>query len=201
MFLGGLWHGAGWTFIAWGSLHGFYLIINQAWHALRRYLGHDLRSSTLMGSAMARVLTFTAVVVAWVLFRSDTIGSAFAVYRGMAGMNGIVLPEQWLNYYGIFGIWLSKSGVLFGATPAFTKALQGPVLIGLLLSIVCFMPNTQQFMQKFEPAINIYRGEKHKATHRVQWSPDWKWAMGCALAMTAGIIMMDKVSEFLYFQF
>jgi hypothetical protein len=116
-------------------------------------------------------------------------------------MNGIVFPEQWLYYSGISGTWLSRSGVLFGATPAFTKALQGPVLIGLLISIVWFLPNTQQFMQKFEPAINIYRGEKHKVTPWIQWSPDWKWATGCALAMTAGIIMIDKISEFLYFQF
>jgi D-alanyl-lipoteichoic acid acyltransferase DltB (MBOAT superfamily) len=200
MFLGGLWHGAGWTFIAWGFLHGFYLVINQVWHALRRYLGHDLKNSILMGRISARVVTFTAVVIAWVLFRSDTIDSACAVYRGMLGMNGFILPEQWLHYSGMFGIWLSKHGVLFGATP-FTKALQAPFLIALLISIAWFFPNTQQFMQKFEPAINIYRGEKYNMKPWIQWSPNWKWAAGCSLAMTAGIIMIDKVSEFLYFQF
>jgi hypothetical protein len=118
----------------------------------------------------------------------------------MLGMNGFILPEQWLHYSGMFGIWLSKHGVLFGATP-FTKALQAPFLIALLISIAWFFPNTQQFMQKFEPAINIYRGEKYNMKPWIQWSPNWKWAAGCSLAMTAGIIMIDKVSEFLYFQF
>jgi len=42
MLLGGLWHGAGWTFIIWGGLHGIYLAINHVWHGLRRHLGHDL---------------------------------------------------------------------------------------------------------------------------------------------------------------
>ena len=46
MLLGGLWHGAGWTFVIWGGLHGIFLVINHAWHGLRRALGHDLARST-----------------------------------------------------------------------------------------------------------------------------------------------------------
>lgn len=201
MCLGGIWHGAGWTFIMWGSLHGVYLIVNHAWRALRRYMGQDLSCSTRLGRVTARIVTFAAVVVAWVLFRADTISSAFGVYRGMLGMNGIVLPEQWLHSSGIFGGWLSSSGIPFGATPAFTKALQGPVLVALLTSIAWFLPNTQQFMLKFEPAINIYHGEKNTTISWLQWSPSWKWAAGCSILMTIGIIMLDKMSEFLYFQF
>ncbi len=45
MLLGGLWHGAGWTYIIWGGLHGFYLIVHQAWQAARSWLGHDLTPS------------------------------------------------------------------------------------------------------------------------------------------------------------
>ena len=47
MLLGGLWHGAGWTFVVWGGLHGIYLVINHVWHALRRRLGHDLAALDL----------------------------------------------------------------------------------------------------------------------------------------------------------
>ena len=42
MFLGGLWHGAGWTFIVWGVLHGFYLVINHAWRDVRKALGFSI---------------------------------------------------------------------------------------------------------------------------------------------------------------
>ena len=50
MLLGGLWHGAGWTFVAWGALHGLYLVINHAWHAMRRALG-DLEAANDMAQS------------------------------------------------------------------------------------------------------------------------------------------------------
>lgn len=49
MLLGGLWHGAGWTFVLWGGLHGLYLVINHAWHGLRETLGFPSGSPTRMG--------------------------------------------------------------------------------------------------------------------------------------------------------
>src|SRR6186997_3277447 len=61
MLLGGLWHGANWTFVVWGGLHGFYLVVNHAWRALRERLGHDLRRSTAWGRAIACAVTFAAV--------------------------------------------------------------------------------------------------------------------------------------------
>lgn len=78
MLLGGLWHGANWTFIAWGALHGAYLVIN---HALRRVPG---RRGKLVHGAGA-VVTFVAVVLAWVFFRAASIDVALAVLRAMAG--------------------------------------------------------------------------------------------------------------------
>jgi hypothetical protein len=201
MFLGGLWHGAGWTFILWGILHGFYLVINQAWRSLRKSFGQDLHKSTLIGSLAARLITFIAVVIAWVLFRADNLESAFAVYGGMLGLNGCVLPEVWLNYSGMLGNLLVSEGVAFGTLPAFTKALQAPILIILLISIAWFMPNTQQFMQKFKPAINIYRGDVTISNLWIKWAPSWQWATCFALVMSISIIMIDQLSEFLYFQF
>ncbi len=201
MFLGGLWHGAGWTFIMWGSLHGLYLVINQAWRSLRKYFGHDLHKPTLIGTLGARLITFIAVVIAWVLFRADNLESAFAVYSGMLGLNGFVLPEVWLKYSGVLGNLLVNGGVVFGTLPAFTKALQAPILIILLISIAWFMPNTQQFMQKFKPAINIYRGDVTTSNLWFKWGPSWQWATCFALVMSISIIMIDKLSEFLYFQF
>lgn len=78
MALVGLWHGAGWTFVIWGALHGGYLIVNNAWVALGYRLNYVL----------ARVVTFLAVVIAWVVFRADTVGSAFNLLAGMFGFNG-----------------------------------------------------------------------------------------------------------------
>jgi D-alanyl-lipoteichoic acid acyltransferase DltB (MBOAT superfamily) len=68
MLLGGLWHGAGWTFVIWGALHGVYLMVHQLWLAVRRWLGHDLDRTTRAGTAIAVGITFLSAVVAWVFF-------------------------------------------------------------------------------------------------------------------------------------
>lgn len=78
MALGGLWHGAGWTFLAWGALHGAYLIINHFWRA------RFGEARTLPTKALAWLLTFLAVVVAWVLFRSVTFDGAVRILAAMA---------------------------------------------------------------------------------------------------------------------
>ena len=78
MLLGGLWHGAAWTFVVWGGAHGLALAVNGAWDRagwrLPRLLGWG---STLL-----------FVVLAWVLFRAPDFGTALRVYTGMAGLEG-----------------------------------------------------------------------------------------------------------------
>ena len=83
MLLGGLWHGASWTFVVWGALHGFYLCINHAWRAFFP----PLRSRVLAWS-----ITFLAVVIGWVFFRAPSIDVALGVLKGMCGMNGLAFP-------------------------------------------------------------------------------------------------------------
>ena len=86
MLLGGLWHGANWTFLLWGMLHGIYLIIN---HALRHVLGGRSNLALRLGGTCA---TFLAVVVAWVFFRATSVGVALDVLHAMWG--GTVTPAM-----------------------------------------------------------------------------------------------------------
>ncbi|MDH3413339.1 MAG: MBOAT family protein, partial [Gammaproteobacteria bacterium] len=92
MVLGGLWHGAGWTFVVWGSLHGLYLMVNHAWHACKRRLG--LRLSNPWTRKLAQLITFLAVVVAWVFFRADSLPTATSILKGMFGFHGVVMPSS-----------------------------------------------------------------------------------------------------------
>jgi D-alanyl-lipoteichoic acid acyltransferase DltB (MBOAT superfamily) len=92
MLLGGLWHGANWTFVVWGGLHGSYL-------AAERWLKeHSLRWKLPSGLALKLLLalvTYTLVNVAWVFFRAKTLHSAFFMLGGMAGLHtnaAAVLP-------------------------------------------------------------------------------------------------------------
>lgn len=84
MLLGGLWHGAGWTFVVWGGLHGLYLVVNHAW----RRLGIE------MPDYAGRVLTFLAVVVGWVIFRARSLADALELLKAMAGLKGLLLRDE-----------------------------------------------------------------------------------------------------------
>jgi alginate O-acetyltransferase complex protein AlgI len=85
MLLGGLWHGAGWTFIVWGGLHGVYLLVNHAWRA-----GAAKLNLTLPKIA-AWLVTFLSVIVAWVFFRADNIGDAATLLKRMFSLKGVSL--------------------------------------------------------------------------------------------------------------
>ena len=81
MLLGGLWHGAAWTFVVWGALHGAYLCVNHAWS---NYGPAVAPRFARVANAAAFILTFVSVVVAWVFFRADSISSATFVLSRMA---------------------------------------------------------------------------------------------------------------------
>ena len=81
MGLGGLWHGAAWTVVAWGALHGVYLCINHAWNHFRPAAPPRFARAADLA---AFILTFLAVVIAWVFFRADSLASALSVLSKMA---------------------------------------------------------------------------------------------------------------------
>ena len=140
MLLGGLWHGAGWTFVAWGGLHGLYLVINHGFREVRHRLGHDLDRPSPWSQAVARATTFIAVVLAWVLFRAEDGTAAIAVLGGMAGFNGI-----------------GPSMIEFGAA----------LWIVPLLIIVWFAPNTQEILTRHDPVLDA-TGESRRRELAIQ---------------------------------
>ena len=94
MLLGGLWHGAGWNFVLWGGLHGFYLVMNHGWQAVREQLGWRAPANLLLRQALhagSVLVTFLAVCLAWVLFRAESLGAAGRLYAAMCGLHGLDL--------------------------------------------------------------------------------------------------------------
>jgi alginate O-acetyltransferase complex protein AlgI len=84
MLIGGLWHGANWTFVAWGAWHGALLA------AHRYYRAQGGRMPWFSG----HVLTLVAVILGWVVFRADTFGQALHMYTGMMGLHGIGVSDE-----------------------------------------------------------------------------------------------------------
>jgi alginate O-acetyltransferase complex protein AlgI len=79
MAICGLWHGAGWTFVAWGVWHGIGLVVCRAWGSLKKPLP----------TSLGWVLTMLFVLVGWVLFRSDSFNSAMSLLLSLSGTNGL----------------------------------------------------------------------------------------------------------------
>lgn len=167
MLLGGLWHGAGWTFVLWGGLHGIFLVINQIWRNFKISLP----------KIIAWMITFLAVLISWVLFRAQSFHDAIVILSTMAGTNGIVLPIAYQNLLGWFPIkeW---QGLPYVPNIGLRNSL---IILTGLLSIVVWAPNTQQIMQRFKPTLLV------------------TWFIG-TLAVFC-LLSLNRISEFLYFQF
>jgi D-alanyl-lipoteichoic acid acyltransferase DltB (MBOAT superfamily) len=83
MLIGGLWHGANWTFVAWGGLHGAALALNSAWD----------RQGHRMPPLLGWLLTLLFVMFAWMLFRAPTFAIAASVMSSMLGLHGLGWPK------------------------------------------------------------------------------------------------------------
>jgi alginate O-acetyltransferase complex protein AlgI len=90
MLLGGLWHGANWTFVVWGGLHGFGLAAERLLSGQREIM--DSRNPS--GRFIRRVVVFTFVCVSWIYFRSQTLAGAFGQLRALFTWN-------WQPVYGV----------------------------------------------------------------------------------------------------
>jgi D-alanyl-lipoteichoic acid acyltransferase DltB (MBOAT superfamily) len=182
MLLGGLWHGAGWTFVFWGGLHGTYLIINHQWNSLRRTLGHDLKKSHWWSRCLGILVTFIAVVVGWVFFRAENMETAIAMCYAMVGANGFSLASS---------LPIDKKVVL------------------LMLLCVWLLPNTQQWIGQHNPALDYQTGAEKtsgwgkRLWQKLQWHPTF---FNSFLVSVIAFIAIIKVlsatkTEFLYFNF
>lgn len=135
--IGGLWHGAGWTFIFWGFLHGIALVINRLWQnrgfKLNRFLSWSV--------------TFFFINITWVFFRAKSWADALKVLEGMF-FGKIVLHEKLANLFGGLG----EYGVEFGAG---MQQIGGNLEIGIVLLIVFIIAvtfkNTNELSKSFKP--------------------------------------------------
>ncbi len=205
MVLGGLWHGAGWTFLVWGALHGSYLIINHAWNNAKRLLNISERSQSKLGKALAWLITFLSVVLGWVFFRAQDFSSAIRILEGMLGLNGFQIPNAIFSRMGSFGVLLQEIGIAtyLGGGTVFVMTF---VWVFVLMFIALFLPNTQQLMAQYHPALILYNhGESNKYSIHLSiplsWKPTTGWAIIIALLGALGVLALTSVSEFLYFQF
>lgn len=191
MLLGGLWHGAGWHFVLWGGLHGMYLVLNHGWQTVVRL---NDRARNRFTHAAGVLTTFIAVLIAWVPFRATSNQATMSLWHGMAGLNGISLPTTLAGGLAHYvGASVRLSGVDFGGAVNLLDAL---IWLPLGMFTVWFAPNTQQWLRGYSPAFNSV-----SAGGRLAWHPTRQNAILVGALLGLCLLLMNRGSEFLYFQF
>lgn len=179
LFLCGVWHGAGWTFILWGVLHGIFLMIHRAWSRL---------SPLALPRFMAVGLTFVCVVFAWVLFRAHSLADAWVIVNSM--------------------LWSgSFQALITGEIPELIKGLYVVIpalLIGFFLpnSQTLFL-NVPQGAQPQGNSVDKANGGEGRSFFP-GWYPNWYWTgyvMALCLISVYFLVDQTTVREFIYFQF
>ena len=171
MVLGGLWHGASWSFVVWGFLHGLYLGLNHAFRALcGKRLGDRLDRSRAF-SLLSWALTMLSVIVAWVVFRAETLRGAGRILLGMAS------PTPAMQVHA--QLWNAGLGISTGV-----------LWCGVLCAIAFCVPNSNRIgnhllRQNDPPARALISGASFAAV----------------AFMLVVNIMRDSVSAFIYFNF
>ena len=199
MLIGGLWHGAGWTFVVWGGIHGLLILLNHLWRLISPFgEGGALRRF------FSRTLTFLLVSLAWVFFRAETFDGALRIFDGMRN-----LPHTLAERLGPLADGLRAIGFRFDGPWIDGSDLMSVAWLLVLLTIVWWLPNTQQWLRRHEPALDLVRagisdgetGKAEKALRWPAWAPTTTWALLAGGIFLAAFLNLSQVSEFLYFQF
>jgi D-alanyl-lipoteichoic acid acyltransferase DltB (MBOAT superfamily) len=166
--IGGIWHGAGWTFVFWGLLHGVALSIHRAWSKL----------GIKLWTWVSWFVTFNFINIAWVFFRAKEWEDAIRILNGMVGLGGIILPDKLEGKLA----FLTEFGVEFGD---FIANIEGDyftpiwLISGFILTLM--FKNSIQKLEDFQF--------------------NYKTTLLFATIFSSGILSLNKVSEFLYFNF
>lgn len=202
MILGGLWHGANWTFVVWGALHGAYLLCNHAWIAVRKQMFAHTESSPST-RYLGIVITFVAVAVAWVFFRAENFASALVILEGMSGLRGVTLPRVFSEVLDLpIGSSISKFLVFDGLFPEIALSPARWCILAVTgAAITWLMPNSIYIQERVERILRsgVRPASSPTGIHFIN--------QGHVLGLIFGILFglallgMQSTGEFLYFQF
>lgn len=164
--LGGIWHGAGWTFILWGLMHGAGYAVHTLWR----------KTGLRLPKFQSWFITFLFVHFSWVFFRATSFADAIKVFKGMFGLNGIVMPVRLREVLAP----LAQYGVEFGKLRIY-QLNEILIMVVLFGSVAFIARNSKEIRNSFKP--------------------DWQWQIFVGFVATTGFLYINRVSEFLYFQF
>lgn len=180
MLLGGLWHGASWNFVIWGGVHGLLIVINHIWRKIV-----NIKKRSISYSFFCMVLTFTSVTICWVFFRAESLEGAISIIFSM------FQPE--LNNQGIISFFLKTFG----------HHKEALIMCSILILWCWFLPNTFKIFIKRKrilPKVEKVLFDKLKFFD-LSFRFNIPWAIFNAVIIVLCISYLNRVSEFIYFNF
>jgi D-alanyl-lipoteichoic acid acyltransferase DltB (MBOAT superfamily) len=176
MLIGGFWHGAAWTFVAWGFFHGVCLAVNHLWHAFWKTRSRPAALPAWLTAGTARAFTFLLIVIGWVLFRAPDMHGARHVLEAMVGHGNAGGSRMLLKS----DLWFWIAG---------------------LLACVALLPNTAQIFSKYQPYPDTVKTDPPEKIRWYHWNMGMARAWLCALMLGVAILSLSKSGEFLYYNF
>ena len=166
--LGGLWHGAGWTFVLWGAMHGASAGAHKFWQSF------GIRMPKLAGW----LLTFFFVHCSWVFFRATSYSDAIKVFKGMFGLNGFWRLQESPS----LAIFISDFNAPWDAALA--------KIDGSFFSLIFIL---------FFGAITVFG--KNSNNYSMENKPIIVNVLFVSILLSTSILFINRISEFIYFQF
>jgi alginate O-acetyltransferase complex protein AlgI len=197
MLLSGLWHGAGVTFIIWGALHGFYLVVAHQWQGWRKRTGWT--NNPRWYRTVATAVTLFFVLISWVYFKVSDLHKANHFTATMLGGHGLTMSVEALPKSSFLGkTWLLIGGRMVADTAKLDSYTWTLELIGVLALFALVFPNSQQLLVSYEPIF--------ETVHTSGW---FKLRLNAATGLLLGILFYGVIrtffvsapSPFLYFNF
>jgi D-alanyl-lipoteichoic acid acyltransferase DltB (MBOAT superfamily) len=180
MALGGLWHGAAWTFVLWGLFHGAGLAIHHGWQTFWSKLFPGRSPGFPAGLSIwgGRAVTLLFVMVGWVLFRAENLPTAQHVLEAMSGLGTVPVAGSPYLIKAKFWCWL-----------------------GALLAFVWCLPNTVEIMGRHSTLSSTAGDENSAKRSWLRWEMTPRWACVAGLLIAFSILGLSRAGEFLYYNF
>lgn len=179
--LSGLWHGANWTLVFWGALHGIYVVVSHATKNIRQCVVRKIKFNTFpkLHHALQILLTFSMTSFAWIFFRSENLDTAFLIIRKT-----------------LSGVWRSTILLFSGNIEAFFRSLTGAGLgldtFGFIIAIVSII-----LMEVFH-LVQRHGSIRHMLRNKPTW---FRWILYYAVIIYIALFGVFAEVPFIYFQF
>ena len=174
MFIVGAWHGGNWTFMVFGLLHAFFMVVAEGWRFLRR---KSRRKTVSRGAKIAgNCATLSAVLITMIPFRAPDMATTMHLWEAMIGLGNAGAPVVW------------------GALPGLGATGYGLMML-LAAAIVFLLPNSAQFLGKFDPALAwaAWRGQARPCLN-LSFAPRLAWTIPLGVLFFLGLAFISRGS-------